>query len=44
MGLSFVAYEFLGSTRDEIEDIKRIEIWFFAITPTNRTSDPRQVK
>ncbi len=44
MGLSFVAYEILGSTNDEIEDIKRLESWFFEIPPTNRTSDPRQVK
>jgi len=43
-GLSFVAYEILGSTRDEIEDIKRLESWFFKISPTNRTADPRQVK
>ena len=43
-GLSFVAYEILGSTRDEIEDIKRLESWFFEIPPTNRTADPRQVK
>ena len=43
-GLSFVAYEILGSTRDEIDDIKRLESWFFEIPPTNRTSDPRQVK
>ena len=31
MGLSFVAYEILGSTRDEIEDIKKLESWFFEI-------------
>ena len=43
-GLSFVAYEILGSTKDEIEDIKRLESWFFEIPPTNRTADPRQVK
>ncbi len=43
-GLSFVAYEILESTRDEIEDIKRLESWFFEIPPTNRTADPRQVK
>ena len=43
-GLSFVAYEILGSTRDEIEDIKKLESWFFEIPPTNRTADPRQVK
>ena len=43
-GLSFVAYEILGSTNDEIEDIKRLESWFFEIPPTNRTADPRQVK
>ncbi len=43
-GLSFVAYEILGSTSDEIEDIKRLESWFFEIPPTNRTADPKQVK
>ena len=43
-GLSFVAYEILGSTKDEIDDIKRLESWFFEIPPTNRTTDPRQVK
>ena len=43
-GLSFVAYEILGSISDEIEDIKRLESWFFEIPPTNRTADPRQVK
>ena len=43
-GLSFVAYEILGSTAAEIEDIKRLESWFFEIPPTNRTADPRQVK
>ena len=43
-GLSFVAYEILGSTRDEIEDIKRLESWFFEIPPTNRTANPRDVK
>ena len=43
-GLSFVAYEILGSTNDEIEDIKRLESWFFEIPPTNRTADPRQVR
>ena len=43
-GLSFVAYEILGSDNDEIEDIKRLESWFFEIPPTNITTDPRQVK
>ncbi len=43
-GLGFVAYEILGSTRDEIEDIKRLESWFFEVPPTNRTADPKQVK
>ncbi len=43
-GLSYVAYEILGSTKDEIEDIKRLESWFFEIPPTNRTADHRQVK
>ena len=43
-GLSFVAYEILGSDNDEVEDIKRLESWFFEIPPTNRTADPRQVK
>ena len=43
-GLSFVAYEILGSDNDEIEDIKKLESWFFEIPPTNRTADPRQVK
>ena len=42
--MSIVAYEILGSTADEIEDIKRLESWFFEIPPTNRTADPRQVK
>ena len=42
-GLSFVAYEILGATNDEIEDIKRLESWFFEIPPTNRTADPKQV-
>ena len=42
-GLSFVAYEFLNSFNDEIEDIRKLESWFFEIPPTNRTSDPRQV-
>ena len=44
MGLSFVAYEILNSTQNEIEDIKRLESWFFEIPPTNRTADPRHVK
>ena len=39
-----MAYEILGSTNDEIDDIKRLESWFFEIPPTNRTADPRQVK
>ncbi|WP_413390988.1 hypothetical protein [Prochlorococcus marinus] len=43
-GLGFVAYEILGSTKDEIEDIKKLESWFFEIPPTNRTADPKQVK
>tara|TARA_B100001173_G_scaffold246825_1_gene217212 strand:- start:21 stop:635 length:615 start_codon:yes stop_codon:yes gene_type:complete len=43
-GLSFVAYEILGSTADEIEDIKKLESWFFEIPPTNRTADLKQVK
>ena len=43
-GLSFVAYEILGSSADEIEDIKKLESWFFEIPPTYRTADPRQVK
>ena len=43
-GLSFCAYEILGSTADEIDDIKRLESWFFEIPPCNRSSDPRQVK
>jgi DNA ligase (NAD+) len=43
-GLSFVAYEILGSTANEIEDIKKLESWFFEIPPTNRTADPKQVK
>jgi len=43
-GLSFVAYEILGSTANEIDDIKRLESWFFEIPPTNRTADPKQVK
>ena len=44
MGLSFCAYEILGSTADEIEDIKKLESWFFEIPPSNRTADPKQVK
>ena len=43
-GLSFVAYEILGSTQNEIDDIKKLESWFFEIPPTNRTADPKQVK
>ena len=43
-GLSFVAYEILNSTENEIDDIKKLESWFFEIPPTNRTADPRQVK
>ena len=43
-GLSFVAFEILGSTKDEIEDIKRLESWFFEIPPTKITADPRQIK
>ena len=42
--LSFVAYELIGSTNDEIEDIKKLESWFFEIPPTNRTANPRDVK
>tara|TARA_Y100001968_G_C19133562_1_gene607944 strand:+ start:103 stop:714 length:612 start_codon:yes stop_codon:yes gene_type:complete len=42
-GLSFVAYEILNSTNDEIKDIKTLESWFFDIPPTNRTADPCQV-
>tara|TARA_Y100001968_G_C19383082_1_gene731362 strand:+ start:37 stop:639 length:603 start_codon:yes stop_codon:yes gene_type:complete len=44
IGLSFVAYEILGSTKDEIEVIKRLESWFIEIPPTNRTANPREVK
>ena len=44
MGLSFVAYEILGSTQNEIDDIKKLESWFFEIPPTNRTANPRDVK
>ena len=43
-GLSFVAYEILNSTENEIDDIKRLESWFFEIPPCNRSSDPRQVR
>ena len=43
-GLSFVAYEILASTENEIDDITRLEIWFFEIPPANRTADPSQVK
>jgi len=43
-GLSFVAYEILGSTANEIDDIKKLESWFFEVAPTNRTADPKQVK
>ena len=43
-GLSFVAYEILNSTENEIDDIKRLESWFFEIPPCNRSSDPKQVK
>ena len=42
-GLSFVAYEIIGSFNDEIDDIKKLESWFFEIPPTNRTADPLQV-
>ncbi len=38
-----MAYEILGSTNDEIEEIKPLESWFFEIPPTNRTTDPKQV-
>ena len=44
MGLSFVAYEILGSTENEIDDIKKLESWFFEVPPTNRTANPRDVK
>ena len=43
MGLSFVAYEILGSTKNEIDDIKSLESWFFEIPPTKRTADLNQV-
>ena len=43
-GLSFVAYEILASTENEIDDITRLESWFFEIPPTNTTADPSQVK
>ena len=43
-GLSFVAYEILGSTANEIDDIKRLESWFFEVPPTNRTANPFDVK
>ena len=43
-GLSFVAYEILGSTANVIDDIKKLESWFFEVAPTNRTADPKQVK
>ena len=39
-----MAYEILNSNNDEIADIKRLESWFFEVAPTNRTSDPKQVK
>ena len=37
-----MAFEILGSTKDEIEDIKRLESCFSEIPPTNRISDPCQ--
>ena len=40
----FVAYEILGSTQNEIDDIEKLESWFFEIPPTNRTANPRDVK
>ena len=43
-GLSFVAYEILGSTANVIDDIKKLESWFFEVARTNRTADPKQVK
>ena len=42
--MSFVIYEILGSTANEIDDIKRLESWFFEIPPTNRTANPRVFK
>ncbi len=42
--LSFVAYEILGSNRDEIDDTKRLESCFFDVPPSNRTADSKQVK
>ena len=42
--MSFVAYKNLGSTANEIDDIKRLESWFFEIPSTNRTANPRAVK
>ena len=34
----------MTSLGDEIEDIKKLESWFFEIPPTNRTANPRDVK
>ena len=39
-----MAYEILGSTKDEIEDIKKLESWFFEIPPTNITANPIDVR
>ena len=40
-GLAFVALDIVGSVNDEIEDIKQLKSWFFEISPTNWTTDPR---
>ena len=43
-GLGFVAYEILNSIENEIDDIKKLENWFFEIPPTTWTDDPKQIK
>ncbi len=41
--LAFVAYEILGSTHDELQDLTQLQNWGFDVPVTLRTDDPQQV-
>ncbi len=41
--LDFVAYEIVGSTHDELQDLTQLVNWGFDVPVTLRTDDPQQV-
>ena len=41
--LAFVAYEILGSTHDELQDLTQLQNWGFDVPVTLRTDNPQQV-